>query len=298
MDKSQNNKTIIIKGKGFINFDGVDDVYTCYSSYGLVSRVMRRLTRTLEFHCLDAIIYGEWKKRLKSIDTVIIFDCGVGSVDRIVNYIKHVNPKIRIVFWYWNPVNPNDGIPNNDAIDEIWTYNRFDAKKYGLRYNPQFYYMPSVPVKPNDGSDIVFVGTNKGREQILSDIDKKARKQGLNCKIHIVESKKDSVKYTDYLSGVAASKCVIDLVPDQFCGLTLRPLEALFFKKKLITNYEDIVNYSFYNKANIFLLGKDNINNLAEFVNSPYKEVKKEIVDYYSYRSWQKRIERGESLKP
>ena len=144
---------------------------------------------------------------------------------------------------------------------------------------------------------MVFLGTDKGRKRVLENLANEAKKQDLKCDFVLVKTKRDNMPYKDYLKKVANSRCIIDLVPRQDCGLTLRPLEALFFGKKLLTNYKDIANYDFYDKANVFILGKDNTEYLKDFINSPYKEIKSDIIDYYSYESWLERIEKNESTK-
>ena len=53
----------------------------------------------------------------------------------------------------------------------------------------------------------------------------------------------------------------------------------------------------FYCKDNIFIIGKDDINDLAEFINRPYKEVDSEIVDQYDFSSWLNRFFNNEEKK-
>lgn len=85
----------------------------------------------------------------------------------------------------------------------------------------------------------------------------------------------------------------MDLVTEENYGLTLRPLEALFLKKKLITNYYEIIDEPFYNESNIYLYGRDN-RNIDEFLKIPYEEIQKEVVNMYDCQSWIERFERTE----
>ena len=74
-------------------------------------------------------------------------------------------------------------------------------------------------------------------------------------------------------------------------GITLRPLEAFFLKKKLITNMKNIVKYDFYNSNNIFILGVDDFNKISEFINSPFDDKDyNRIVEKYCFRGWLKRF--------
>lgn len=292
-------KTIIIKSNNKSIFEGLNNVFARYSSYSFTARIIEKLIKNMKLSFFEPIFYGKWKKLVGECELAILFDNDSWGVDTIARYLKKNNPNIKVIFWYWNPLALfNNRIVDSKYIDEIWTYDRFDAKKYGLKYNTQFYRtMPFKKEKKEKRSDLIFLGIDKGREKTLMGLEKAAISQGLNCNFHIVISKKDKVDYLDYLRDVINSKCVVDLVPDQQCGMTLRPLEALFFGKKLITNYQDIVNYDFYNKSNIFVIGKDDMDKLADFINSLYTKIDRKIIDFYSYESWLKRIEKGEDVK-
>lgn len=86
-----------------------------------------------------------------------------------------------------------------------------------------------------------------------------------------------------------ASKCVLDSSQDGQQGLTIRVFEALGAKKKLITTNEDIVNYDFYRKENIYVYGgKFDFNDV--FFRSEYIDVESSIYEKYSLRNWLKEI--------
>ena len=85
------------------------------------------------------------------------------------------------------------------------------------------------------------------------------------------------------------SKCVLDSAQAGQFGLTIRVIEALGAKKKLITTNEDVVNYDFYRPENIYVYeGKIDLDNI--FFKEEYKEVDKDVYEKYSLRSWLKEI--------
>ena len=61
-------------------------------------------------------------------------------------------------------------------------------------------------------------------------------------------------------------------------------------KKKLITNNINIINCEFYNKNNIFIINKDNLDDLNDFLKSEYKKIDKKIINYFDYESWLNRF--------
>ena len=296
-DLVQIEKAIIVKGNGFISFKERPNVFKFYSSYNFASRALVKLLRVLKLYCFVPMFYGSWKKYLRKREVIILFDAGVKDITETTRYIKHINPNIRIVFWYWNPVNGNEDAIHDDRIDQVWTYSRFDAKKFNLYYNPQFYDSSYVVQKTRINTDLLFLGKDKGRKEILKTLEKKAGEQGLKSNFVLVDDKNSEISYEDYLNLVADSRCIVDLVPSQSCGLTLRPLEALFFKKKLITNCRDIVNYSFYDKNNIFIIGVDNLSDLSTFINTPNRPIKKDVMDYYTFEKWLDRIVNNEGTR-
>ena len=85
------------------------------------------------------------------------------------------------------------------------------------------------------------------------------------------------------------SRCILDSPQSGQLGLTIRVLEALGAKKKLITTNKDIVNYDFYHPENIYVYdGKVDLENI--FFTSEYFEIDYEIYKKYSLESWLKEI--------
>ena len=71
--------------------------------------------------------------------------------------------------------------------------------------------------------------------------------------------------------------------------MTLRPLEALFLNKKLVTNYKEIKNEKFYNVNNIFILN-NNYEEIADFLKTPYVAIDEAIKEQYTCTSWMLRF--------
>ena len=73
----------------------------------------------------------------------------------------------------------NNKVIENKYIDEIWTYNRFDAQKYNLKYNPQFYLKKCELSNSKINSDVLFVGRDKGREKDINEIKEKLKSKNI-----------------------------------------------------------------------------------------------------------------------
>lgn len=82
-----------------------------------------------------------------------------------------------------------------------------------------------------------------------------------------------------------SSRCVLDSPQAGQLGLTIRVLEALGAKKKLITTNQDVVNYDFCRPENIYVFN-DTFNLSDDFFTKPYVEVDNKIYEKYSLKSW------------
>ncbi len=69
-------------------------------------------------------------------------------------------------------------------------------------------------------------------------------------------------------------------------GLTLRTMEAIFFKKKLVTTNKAIKHYLFYHPDNIFILGEDSIENLSNFLEKDYHPLEHDKINFFESQNW------------
>lgn len=253
--------------------------------------------------------FENWIKAIILYDIIIIFDTYYNK--GMIDCIYQRNPKIKIIFYCWNTIKTIqqrvDIIPLfEDKRVEMWSYNINDCEKYGMMYNPQFWNSKLIPVLTKNDIDVSFIGSPKRRINLLREISEYCDKNNLNTYFYLTNYSCDFNKntegkflpYDEYITKIASnSKSILDLVTDDNYGLTLRPLEALFLKKKLITNYYDITREPFYNSNNIYLYGKEN-RSINEFLELTYIEISDDIINSYSCESWIQRFEKLSNSKP
>ena len=253
---------------------------------------MRSLRRVFQKVRLlpQSIWYG--KKVLDYNGKIIIFE-SLCTAD-YVKWLRKKKPDADIVFWYWNyaqnTINPN---AIDDRLCQKWSFSRLDAKKYGMRFNPLPYFTEiEAPLKTRE-YDIVFVGKDKGRLSALLDLKTQFNSMGLTTKFiitptHSYNKNPEYSKPISYMESVAVSaqgRAVLDYIEVTDSGQSLRVIEALFLQEKIITNSELVVDYDFYCPENIFVLGKDDMARLPEFLATPYKEIDREIIMRYDFDS-------------
>ena len=62
--------------------------------------------------------------------------------------------------------------------------------------------------------------------------------------------------------------------------------EALGYRKKIITNNHDIVNYDFYDKNNIWVVSETNYEIPTTFFETEYVPIVEEILNKYMLSNW------------
>lgn len=279
---------------------GVDS-QLLYSKIDFINKVIR-FFGIYFFSPILYFSYGSWKKKLSEYDVFIL--PSRKSAKYAVKYIKKKTNK-RVIVWYWNIVTKEEINPRycKKYNVEAWTFDKNDAKKYNMNYNDA-YYFKNINKTDEDkayNKDVFYIGTEKeDRVNVLKQLKNEFDNQKITYDINVVRNPhykgKDNIKYAkkmkyeEVLKKIESSKAILDITNNNQVGLTLRPLEALFFKKKLITNNNSIINYEFYNKNNIFVIGKDNIDGIKEFINNDYVEISQNIIDTYDFENWLKRL--------
>lgn len=265
----------------------------------------------------------EWHKKIRQYDTVIIFEAY-----NIVPLISLITKKsTRLILWKWNQATPTavKRISSLPKRCEIWTFNPSDAHKNSWHLNTQFYF-PSMDISqsknissssgisptgnfsqienisPSENPFAFFVGKDKGRYHLLYALGSKLSATGYVCDFHMLRDQKmeypsdryltdKPMSYSDVLKHIESCSILIDLNQKEQDGLTVRVLEALFYEKKLITNNASIIHEPFFSKNNIFVLNKQNDQQLSDFLSLPYVKIDPKVKDQYTFDNWLNRFE-------
>ena len=223
-------------------------------------------------------------------DNILLYEC---TNTRSLKALRHILPKEAVChIYYCNPIHTIFNRPERD-IERIRkmgfslsSFDPYDAEKYQLDYAGQYFCYPEQATHPYTTSDCFFCGLPKDRNDILTDIRNRMSANGFICDFVIPRTPAEKISYTEYLKRLSRTRCVIDISQKGQYGLTRRPLEALFYGKKLITNNEKICEYDFYHQENIFIYGKDPTDKLNDFMVAPMKEVPANIKDKYDINQW------------
>lgn len=279
----------------------IDNIYKPISRY---LRILRYIHFRLSIlHKYKYIWYGGWKASLDKFEQIVVFDSLFGY--EILSYIREKNYNIKIKLCYRNTINSKiaHSLYSRDPkfIDrginvQLWSFDKGDCSRYNMKYYNQFFLNKAqIDIKDNNIYDVFFIGRDKGRIHKIKKLKSEFDKLNINTKIIVVSSEGlhhsqsdieylvKPIPYSQILNYVINSKCIVDLNQDGQVGLTYRPLEALFYKKKLITDNIDITAFDFYKEENIFILGMDDLSSLRDFISSSYVNIDDEIYSRYTF---------------
>lgn len=207
---------------------------------------------------------------------------------------KSVDKETPLYLWFWNPLKPTLKWHNiSKTISEIKsmgyaiaTFEPTDAINYKLELKPQIGIINSTNEQESPSIDIYFCGKLKGRNTSINNIQLISKEYGFVTKFIIPKSSGDYISYEENLYNVSQSRCILEIVQDNQSGPTLRAIEALLNKKKLITNNKYIKKQDFYNSQNVFIIGCDDYSKLENFIKSPYRPMEDKKFNKYIFSNW------------
>lgn len=226
----------------------------------------------------------------------------------LLDSLRAAHRKVQLISYHWDSLARYPSLVGLQSyFDKVYTFDVEDAKRFpGFNLRPLFY-RPEITQKLSNAVnkiyDLSFVGwLHHDRLNQIQDIDQWSRKQGLSNFFYLYTGffsklrlrmqgkgnfvKSKSIKFADYVNLLHASAIIVDLPHPEQTGLTMRAIESIGAKKKLITSSKNISQYEFYNPNNILIIDPSEIVIDPSFITSPYNEIDDSIIKKYSLRSW------------
>ncbi len=255
--------------------------------------------------------YGDWSKQPSGYDMVIFIN-GIRGRDMVEFFQRH-NPGARTIIYYETTIDKTDRkAPHfyKELNVEFVSFDKDDCERwreYGMTYN-HFYYdyydgsladLRGKQAHYTVDNDIYFCAYDKNRLDKIIELGQKFDSLGLRSRLNVVRTphKRYAKRYEPYLTarrlpyqeiaaGIYQSRAILDIVEAGQRGITLRPMEAIFFRKKLITNNPHVKDYDFYRPENVFVLGERPMDQLPHWLIQPYVEIPQAIVEQYTVEAW------------
>lgn len=294
--------------------DYIEDIPNSSNIYKAVSRVKRNWTKF--------IVKRYFNKKIeplileKKYDYVfVIIGMTFSLFPEMIEKMKEIQNEAKFIMYQW------DGEKNISFVkdihkyfDDIYTFDRVDTLENDLyKFLPLFYISRYEDVGKKEKNfykyDVSYIGTAHPQKiKLINEIAEKIKKiypaqyiyhyipskikyyyhKILNKEyknIKFKDLKTERVSFDNAMEIFEESKCILDAPQKGQNGLTIRTIECLGAKRKLITTNKDIVNYDFYCPENICVYdGNFDYNSI--FFKTDYKKIDENIYEKYSLNNW------------
>ena len=228
-----------------------------------------------------------------------------------LNIIQQKNKNAKTVLYLWDSIKR---MPNYKNIQgffmSIYSFDRVDCiNNKKIKIKP-LYYLSEYKIKNKHNNfiyDLFFIWwAHADRAILLKEIDLKLQSQDLKTKFLIFVGKaayyiskpirairtmtiQKPISTKDIAQYCSESRAILDIAHPLQTGLTMRTIEVLFgIGRKLITTNKDIINYDFYNKNNILIINRDNLDIPKDFFKSNFIVYPDDLRDSFFIENWVK----------
>lgn len=275
-----------------------------------VIRINRNLLAGYINHYYNKII----KETLQKEYDYVFFIKGESISASNVRRLKQFHPEANFIIYHWDSIANNSNAQNLlPYFDRVFSFDKIDCERLGLHFLPLFYTPDYANIPYYDKEikyDMLFVGTTHcDRYKLVKRIEEQIIKMGGLCltwfyfpskilyyKMKIQNSYLRQIPVHTFhfkpmskellLQLYAGSRIIIDVQHPKQTGLTMRCIETLGAKRKLITTNYYITEYDFYNPDNILVVDRNLPYVPEKFLNEPYRDTPKEIYESYSIKNW------------
>lgn len=275
-----------------------------------VIRINRNLLAGYINHYYNKII----KETLQKEYDYVFFIKGESISASNVRRLKQFHPEANFITYHWDSIANNSNAQNLlPYFDRVFSFDKIDCERLGLHFLPLFYTPDYANIPYYDKEikyDMLFVGTtHSDRYKLVKRIEEQIIKMGGLCltwfyfpskilyyKMKIQNSYLRQIPVHTFhfkpmskellLQLYAGSRIIIDVQHPKQTGLTMRCIETLGAKRKLITTNYYITEYDFYNPDNILVVDRNLPYVPEKFLNEPYRDTPKEIYESYSIKNW------------
>jgi hypothetical protein len=285
------------------------------------SAVLRAMTTHLPL-LTQALSDRYYSKRLQETDAdfdLIFVINGQTMSRRILKALRRRYPKATFTLYLWDSLRNREGVKRIlDLFDDRSTFDPLDAAQFGMRFRPLFYTRECIATgSAQRRFDLSFVGTcHSDRYRIVRIIERQIGGRVTFCKYLLLQAKwvyflrrylsrslagasinefKFEPLSPDQVADIyAGSNVVIDIEHPGQVGLTMRTIEAIGMKKKLLTTNANIAKYDFFG-PNILVLDRAAPNVTPAFLTAAFEDYPDQIYEKYGITGWLREVLRLEN---
>ena len=279
-----------------------------------IGRVNKNLLRTsVDKYYRQKVLPFLQKNRFDHV--LVVAGMTFSFTPKMVGEMRALYPDARFVLYQWDS---EKNLPYVTAIqryfDAIYSFDKGDcARREIYRFLPLFYTREYGEIGSEAGRDFkydcAYVGTAHPLKYKNINEMSRALKQRLPRQFiyHYMPSylkyfyhklkapeykgarlsdfRFEKVSKAALLELIRESRCILDSPQFGQTGLTIRSIECLGAKRKLITTNPEIREYDFYNEKNVFIY-TDAPDLDSAFFTEPYEEIDAAVYRKYSLNAW------------
>ena len=240
---------------------------------------------------------------------IVLVIRGSSLTKNTIDAIKKNSPNAYFCLYQWDSVKNNaTALKIAKYFDSIHTFDPCDAKQYCWNYQPLFYISQSKSMSNRKYDFALVCSLHSDRVKLYNFLNNEFKNRNVfyyifSKKIHFFkqkyivrnkgfrEIKNSEVKHKPLSLNqineiMSQTKIIVDYAhPDQD-GFTMRTIESIGHKCKLITNNKNVKEADFYNPNNIYVYDLNNIKIPDSFVNTKYCDLPNEVYANYSIDKW------------
>jgi hypothetical protein len=233
---------------------------------------------------------------------------------KFISDFKACHRNASILFYQWDSMVLTRGpIDKLDLFDRTFSFDKRDCAKYSMTFLPLFYmddYRDIDRSAAGTKYDFMFLGTiHSDRYKLIMQIERFANAHSMSSyfymfipsfavfyKLKYIDRKLPGATRADFkyvplskheaVRAVANARMIIDSEHPAQIGLTMRVIETLGARRKLITTNPDVVNYDFYHPNNILVVSRESVEIPESFIGARYVEVERVTYEKYSVHNW------------
>lgn len=289
---------VITDNPSKFKYKGIEKIINFSRKFFLKDREYKK--KLIEEHKLRE--YYKKISQLDMLDYVLVIRPDAFPIP-VIQELKKKTKKLIAYQW--------DGIEKFPEVKKYFhlfdTFFCFDStdEKNNIKPITNFYFDWIPPVYKDFNAqkpELYFVGLYwENREKKIDRFISEVSKMEVELSIFIQYNKKSEIKnlkikyikerisFLENLRNVEKADVLLDFVDPIHNGLSIRFFEAIYYKKKVITDNQTVKGYDFYHPDNIFVLD-ENFDQIDSFLNTPYRELSEEIVKKYGFSHWIKEI--------
>lgn len=232
--------------------------------------------------------------------------------------MRRYNPQSEFILYMWDSIfNKKNTLHYIPLFDKVFSFDRNDCRQIrNIRFRPLFYLneYKEIAAYTDFEYDFSFVGTaHSDRYQLIRLVQKQIKNKGMRGywflylqsrklflwnkfnnpafrKARLTDFSYKSLSKDSLLNIIKKSKIILDIQHPKQSGLTMRTIEMLGARKKLVTTNPAILDYDFYLPDNILVIDRSSPLIPNEFCNSDYVPLPDTIYYKYSLDGWLEEI--------